>query len=69
MPGCDRTLGNSQHGFAEFLAAFGPGHRGEEFLAAEALHLAKDVLERAPIGYGLLEPDIPLVAGPPFLSS
>lgn len=54
-------LDQPQNGFAQALAAFWMGQGGEEFLAAQALHLAKDVLERAPIGNGLLEPLILLL--------
>ena len=54
--GAASVLNQSQHLFAEFLSAQGTGYRVKEFLAAEALHLAEDFLDRAPIGNGLLEP-------------
>jgi hypothetical protein len=50
------ALNQSENRFAEFLAAFGTGHGLEELLPAEALHLAEGLLDRAPIGNGLLEP-------------
>ena len=59
--GVRRPLNESQNRFAEFLAAVGAGHGLEEFLTTEALHLAEDFLDRAPIGDGLLEPIILLL--------
>ena len=59
--GSEGPLNESKNRFAEFLAAFGAGHGLEEFLTAEALHLAEDLLDRAPIGDGLLEPIILLL--------
>jgi hypothetical protein len=54
-------LHKSQNLFAELLAAFGIGQAVEEFLPAEALHLAESFLDSAPISNRLLKPLILLL--------
>ena len=55
------ALNESEYRLAESLAAFGSGHRGEEFFPAQLLHPAQGPLNRPPIGNGLLEPVVLLL--------
>ncbi len=54
-------LPESENAFAEFLAPCGARHTCKEFLSAEPLHLAEDLLNPAPISNRLLQPLILLL--------